>query len=46
MGINKFLADKLNNPPIVSEQDKVLNAVTNEISNKGFVIGQADKLFN
>jgi NADH-quinone oxidoreductase subunit B len=27
-------------------QDKILNAVTDEIANKGFVIASADKLFN
>ena len=27
-------------------QDKILNAVTDEITNKGFVIASADKLFN
>merc|ERR1711991_1237257 len=28
------------------DQDKILSAVTNEISNKGFIIGKLDKLFN
>jgi NADH-quinone oxidoreductase subunit B len=27
-------------------QDKILNAVTDEIANKGFVLAKADKLFN
>ena len=32
-------------PPGV-EQDAILNAVTDEITNRGFVIAKADKLFN
>ena len=40
-------------PPIIDRpippgetQDKILNAVTDEITNKGFVIASADKVFN
>ena len=32
--------------PPGAEQDKILNAVTDEIANRGFVIAKADKLFN
>ena len=32
-------------PPGVG-QDAILNAVTDEITNRGFVIAKADKLFN
>ena len=32
--------------PPGADQDAILNAVTNEITNRGFVIAKADKLFN
>ena len=47
MGVGDFLGKQLNNTGSdISEQDKILMAVNEEMSNKGFVIGQADKLFN
>tara|TARA_B100002051_G_C16690189_1_gene615059 strand:+ start:815 stop:1372 length:558 start_codon:yes stop_codon:yes gene_type:complete len=47
MGVGNFLGKQLNKTVReVSEQDKILMAVNEEMSNKGFVIGQADKLFN
>ncbi len=46
MGINDILGKKLNSPVFKSEQDQILSALSNEVSNKGFIIGQADKLFN
>ena len=46
MGVNNFLGKKLNETSIQPDQDKILTAVADEMSNKGFVIGQADKLFN
>ena len=37
----------LNKPiPQGKDQDMILNAVTDEITNRGFVIAKADKLFN
>ena len=37
----------LNTPiPPGKDQDMILNAVTDEIANRGFVIAKADKLFN
>ena len=32
--------------PPGADQDAILNAVTDEITNRGFVIAKADKLFN
>ena len=46
MGVENFLGKKLTEDPRFSGQDDILNAVTDEISNRGFIIGQADKLFN
>jgi len=46
MGINDILGKKLNSPVFKSEQDQILSALSNEVSDKGFIIGQADKLFN
>ena len=46
MGMIDFLGKKLNETSVQSEQDRILTAVSDEMSNKGFVIGQADKLFN
>ena len=46
IGVDDFLAKQLTEDPKFSGQDDILNAVTDEISNRGFIIGQADKLFN
>ena len=46
MGVENFLGKQLTEDPKFSGQDDILNAVTDEISNRGFIIGQADKLFN
>ena len=46
MGVDDFLGKQLTEHPKFSGQDDILNAVTDEISNRGFIIGQADKLFN
>ena len=46
MGVDDFLGEQLTEDPKFSGQDDILNAVTDEISNRGFIIGQADKLFN
>ena len=46
MGVDDFLGKQLTEGPKFSGQDDILNAVTDEISNRGFIIGQADKLFN
>ena len=46
MGVNDFLGKQLTEDPKFSGQDDILNAVSDEISNRGFIIGQADKLFN
>jgi len=46
MGVDNFLGKQLKENPKFSGQDDILNAVTDEISNRGFIIGQADKLFN
>ena len=46
MGVNDILGKQLSEDPKFSGQDDILNAVTDEISNRGFIIGQADKLFN
>ena len=46
MGVDDFLGKQLTEDPKFSGQDDILNAVTDEISNRGFIIGQADKLFN
>ena len=46
MGVDNFLVKQLTEDPKFSGQDDILNAVTDEISNRGFIIGQADKLFN
>ena len=46
MGVNNFLGKNLNESLTEPNQDKILTAVSDEMSNKGFVIGQADKLFN
>ena len=46
MGVDDFLGKQLSDDPKLSCQDYILNAVTDEISNRGFIIGQADKLFN
>ena len=47
MGISDYLGKQLKKSSHeISEQDEVLTAVNEEFSNKGFVIGQADKLFN
>ena len=45
MGMINFVGKQLNKPE-KTEQDKLLSAVNDEMSNKGFIIGQADKLFN
>jgi NADH-quinone oxidoreductase subunit B len=45
MGVENFLGKQLTEDPKFSGQDDILNAVTDEISNRGFIIGQADKLF-
>ncbi|MAJ15102.1 MAG: NADH-quinone oxidoreductase subunit B [SAR116 cluster bacterium] len=46
MGVDDFIGKQLSENPKFSGQDDILNAVTDEISNRGFIIGQADKLFN
>ena len=46
MGVDDFLGKQLTEDPKFSGQDDILNTVTDEISNRGFIIGQADKLFN
>ena len=46
MGVGNFLGKQLTEDSKFSGQDDILNAVTDEISNRGFIIGQADKLFN
>ena len=46
MGVDNFLGKQLTEDPKFSGQDDILNAVSDEISNRGFIIGQADKLFN
>jgi NADH-quinone oxidoreductase subunit B len=46
MGVENFLGKQLTEDPKFSGQDDILNAVSDEISNRGFIIGQADKLFN
>ena len=46
MGVDDLLGKKLTEDSKFSGQDDILNAVTDEISNRGFIIGQADKLFN
>ena len=46
MGVDDFIGKQLTQDPKFSGQDDILNAVTDEISNRGFIIGQADKLFN
>ena len=46
MGVEDFLGKQLTEGSKFSGQDDILNAVTDEISNRGFIIGQADKLFN
>ena len=46
MGVDNFLGKQLTEESKFSGQDDILNAVTDEISNRGFIIGQADKLFN
>ena len=46
MGVDDFLGKQLTEDPKFSGQDDILNAVSDEISNRGFIIGQADKLFN
>ena len=46
MGVENFLGKQLTEDPRFSGQDDILNAVSDEISNRGFIIGQADKLFN
>ena len=46
MGVENFLGKQLTQDPKFSGQDDILNAVSDEISNRGFIIGQADKLFN
>ena len=44
MALTRF---DLNKPiPQGKDQDMILNAVTDEITNRGFVIAKADKLFN
>ncbi len=41
------MPSQIDNPiPPGETQDKILNSVTDEIMNKGFVIASADKLFN
>ena len=45
MGVDEFLGKQLTEDSKFSGQDDILNAVTDEISNRGFIIGQADKLF-
>jgi NADH-quinone oxidoreductase subunit B len=45
----KKIMETMHNKTIIpagAEQDQLLGAVTNEISNRGFVIAQADKLVN
>ena len=44
MGVIPSIIDKPIPPG--NEQDKILNAVSDEIVNRGFVIASADKLFN
>ena len=46
MGVDNFLGKQLTEDSKFSGQDDILNAVTDEISNRGFIIGQADNLFN
>ena len=46
MGVDDFLGKQLTDNTNYSKQDEILNAVSEEISNRGFIIGQADKLFN
>ena len=46
MGVENFLGKQLTEDSKFSGQDDILNAVSDEISNRGFIIGQADKLFN
>ena len=46
MGVDDILGKQLTEDSKFSGQDDILNAVTDEISNRGFIIGQADKLFN
>ena len=46
MGVDDFLGKQLSDKKENFKQDEILNAVSEEISNKGFIIGQADKLFN
>ena len=46
MGVENFLGKQLTEDSKFSGHDDILNAVTDEISNRGFIIGQADKLFN
>ena len=46
MGVDNFLGKQLTQDSKFTGQDDLLNAVTDEISNRGFIIGQADKLFN
>ena len=43
-GTHELAMDKPILPGV--EQDAILNAVTDEITNRGFVIAKADKLFN
>ena len=45
MGVDDFLGKQLTDNTNYSKQDEILNAAE-EISNRGFIIGQADKLFN
>ena len=40
MGVDDFLGKQLTEDPKFSGQDDILNAVTDEISNRGFIIGQ------
>ena len=46
MGVDDFLGKQLTEDSKFSGQDDILNAVTDEISNRGFIIGQADKLLS
>ena len=46
MGVDNFLGKQLTVDSKFSGQDNILNAGTDEISNRGFIIGQTDKLFN
>ena len=46
MGVDNLLGKELTEDQKFSGQDDILNAVADEISNRGFIIGQADKLFN